>query len=105
MVYESPGRTYALLALRRPKGAYFVKSLLLILLPAGAAVLLYAVKKCRLRHVLLSAAAGLLTLVGTDLVAGFLNISVPLNALSLSLAAVGGVPGVILYHVMTAVFR
>lgn len=87
------------------KERFFVKILLLILLPAGAAVLLYAVKKCRLRHILLSAATGILALIATDLVAGFLNVSVPLNALSLSLAAVGGVPGVILYHVMTAMFR
>jgi hypothetical protein len=77
--------------------------LLLLLVIAGAIALVFAFRRVKLRYFLLSAAAGILALIGADFVCSFFHFNLPLNALSLMLAAVGGIPGVILYNVMAIV--
>ena len=78
--------------------------LLLLLIPTGIVVLLYAFRKVRLRYLLLSAMSGLLALIAADFVCSFFSFNLPLNALSLGMAAVGGIPGAILYNVLAVIF-
>ena len=79
-------------------------SFLLLLSVLGACVLLYALKKIKLRYVLLSALSGLCALFASDFICSFFDMEVKINAFSLSLSAIGGIPGVILLNVLNTVF-
>lgn len=74
----------------------------LILAVAGLALLVYAVKKIHPGTILLSAAAGLAALFGADIVLGFTQADLPVNAFTALCAAVGGIPGVILLLMLNA---
>ena len=62
----------------------------------GAVPAVYALKRVRVRDLLLSACLGLGALFAADLLLGFAGRNMPINLFSLLSAAVGGVPGVIL---------
>lgn len=71
-------------------------TLLLLFAAAGGAIVLYALGKRRLPFFLLAAAAGVAAFFAADLVGGLFSFRLPLNAFTLAVSAVGGVPGVIL---------
>ena len=73
-----------------------------ILITAGLALLVFAVKKINPGAVLLSAALGLSALFAADIVLGFMQLNLPVNACTLLCAAVGGVPGAILVTLLNA---
>ena len=79
--------------------------LLLLLLSCGCVIFIYTINKCRLWYFLLSAAAGFAALTAADLIGGFFELNLPLNVLSVSLSVLGGLPGVILLNILSAVFR
>ena len=68
----------------------------LLFAAAGGAIVLYALGKRRLPFFLLSAAAGIAAFFAADLAGGLFHFRLPLNAFTLAVSAVGGVPGVIL---------
>ena len=65
----------------------------------------YLMRKSRFRYALLSACSGVAALVATDLIGGFINVNVPLNVFTLCLSAIGGLPAVILYHILQILFK
>lgn len=78
---------------------------LLLLIVCEGILLIYTIKKCRMRYFLLSAAAGFAALTAADLIGSFLDLNLPLNLLSVSLSVLGGLPGVILLNVLNVLFR
>ena len=80
-------------------------ALLILLIVCGAIMLMIAVKTCRLRHLLLSAASGTVALVAADLLCAFFDFNLPMNVFTLLLSALGGLPGVILLNLLTIIFR
>lgn len=79
--------------------------LLILFAVCGGILLIFAIKKCRLRHLLLSAGSGLAALIAADLIGGFFDYNLPLNVFSVSLSALGGLPGVILLNLLSVLFR
>ena len=79
--------------------------LLILLSVCGSILLIYTLKKSKLRYFLLSAFSGVAALIGADLIGGLFDFNLPLNALSVSLGAMGGLPGVILLNILTVFFR
>ena len=71
----------------------------------GGILLIYLMKKRRLRWGILSALTGLAGLFAADLLSGFFDFNIPMNVLSLSAAAIGGIPGVILINLLNVMFR
>ncbi len=69
---------------------------LLIFAVAGAVLLIYSLKKLKFRYTLLSALSGTAAFFAADFITLFLHTELPLNAFSLSVSAIGGIPGVIL---------
>ena len=82
-----------------------MNTLLLLFGIAGAILLLYTLKRIRLRYALLSALSGIAAFFAADFVCSFLELHVPVNAFSLAVSALGGIPGVTLLHVLCALFR
>ncbi len=82
-----------------------MKALILIFAVAGISVLTYAVKKIRLRFLFLSALSGVAAFFAADFICSFIDFQLPLNAFSLAVSAVGGIPGVILLNLMMALMR
>ena len=70
----------------------------------GCILLLFMLKKCKLRFGLLSACTGIAALFAADLICGFFNFNLPMNAFSLCVSAIGGIPGVILLNIFTVLF-
>ena len=70
----------------------------------GGVILLYSIKTLKLRYMLLSAVCGFTALIAADLICGFFDFNLPINAFSVSLSAIGGLPGVILLNAMNAIF-
>lgn len=81
-----------------------MQTLLFLFAAAGSVVVLYALGKRGLRFLLLSALAGCAAFFAADLAGGFFSLSLPLNAFTLSVSAVGGVPGVILLCLLPLLF-
>ena len=79
--------------------------LLIVLAACGLLFFIYTLKKYRFRYFLLSAVSGIAALVAADLIGGFFEFNLPLNALSVSLGALAGLPGVILLNLLTVLFR
>ena len=79
--------------------------LLFVLAACGLLLLFYTLKKCKIRYFLLSVFSGIAALVCADLIGGFFELNLPLNVLSVSLGALGGLPGVILLNILTVIFR
>ncbi|MCH5198471.1 MAG: pro-sigmaK processing inhibitor BofA family protein [Oscillospiraceae bacterium] len=78
-----------------------MKNALLILFSVfGAIILFYAAKKLKFRYVLLSALSGLAALFAADFVCSFFDMNLPINAFSVSVSAIGGIPGVILLNIL-----
>ena len=71
----------------------------------GGILFLYTLKRCRLRFAMLSACSGIAALIAADLVCGYFDFNLPINIFSLAVSAIGGIPGVILLNVLTAMFR
>lgn len=69
---------------------------LLICIVFGAVLLLFSIKKLKLRYTLLSALSGMAAFFAADFITLFLHTELPMNAFSLSVSALGGIPGVIL---------
>ena len=78
--------------------------LLFIFCIFGLILLIYGLKKSLIRYTLLSACSGIAALIATDLIGGMIRINVPLNIFSISISAIGGVPGVILLHILKIIF-
>lgn len=72
-----------------------MNKVLLIFSLFGAALLLYSMKKLKLRYTVLSALSGIAAFFAADFVTMFLHTELPMNAFSLSVSAAGGIPGVI----------
>ena len=70
---------------------------------AGAVVLLYALFGGRLRWLLVSALSGAAAFFAADFLSAFLPIQLPLNAFTLAVSALGGLPGVVLLNVLFAI--
>ena len=70
---------------------------------AGAAVFLYSLGGGRLRPLLLSALSGIAAFFAADFLSGFLPIRLPLNAFTLAVSALGGLPGVMLLNILFAI--
>ena len=79
--------------------------LLFLLAAAGLLCLGYAIKKTRLRTALLSALSGIAALFAADLVCTAFGGNLAMNAFTLTVSAVGGIPGVVLLNLLTALFR
>ena len=73
-----------------------------VFLAAGAALLLFAVKKTNPGAVFLAAATGVAALFAADLALGFTHLNMPVNGFTVLCAALGGVPGVILLTLLQA---
>ena len=69
---------------------------LLLFIFSGIVTLFYAIKKLRLRYTVLSALSGLASFFAVDWICSFFESDIPLNAFSLSVCAIGGIPGLIL---------
>lgn len=83
-----------------------MKNALLILFSVlGGIIILFAIKKLKIKYLLLSAFSGLAALFAADFVCSFFNMSIPLNAFSMSVSAVGGIPGVILLNILNVLFN
>ena len=67
-----------------------------IMLFAGVFPLVYALRKTRPAAMLLSSLSGLASLFAADVILGFTGMDLPINGFTLSCAAAGGIPGVIL---------
>ena len=70
----------------------------------GGILFLYMLKKSKIRFGLLSACTGIAALIAADLICGFFDFNLPMNAFSLCVSAVGGIPGVILLNILTVLF-
>ena len=75
-----------------------------ILLAAGAALLLWSVKRINPGALALSAVTGLASLFAADLLMGFTRGNLPINGFTVSCAALGGVPGVALLILLKTLF-
>ncbi len=82
-----------------------MNTLLLLFSVFGGILLVYILKKIRLRYALLSALSGIAAFFAADFVCSFLELHLSLNVFSLTVSALGGIPGVILLHLLTALFR
>ena len=71
---------------------------------AGAVILFYALRKLRLRILFASLCLGAASLFAANLIAGFFRFHMPVNVFTVLVSAVGGIPGVILLHILSAVF-
>lgn len=71
----------------------------------GAILLLFILKKGKLRFFLLSAFSGIAALFAADLICSYFNFSIPVNPFTVLLGAVGGLPGVILLNILSVLFR
>ena len=69
--------------------------LLLLFIAYGAILLLYAVRRVRLRHLLL----------GTDFLCSLFQSGVPVTPFTLAVSAVGGVPGALLVNALHLFLR
>ena len=79
--------------------------LVCVLAAMGGILILYAYRKCSLKYWVLTALCGVAALIAADLVCGFFEFDMPLNAFTLSVSAVGGIPGVILLNILKAVMK
>ena len=79
--------------------------LLLILCVAGSAVLAASLKKNGPMIPLLSALCGIAALFAADLVCGFFDMNLPVNAFTLGVSAVFGMPGVILLNILNVMLK
>lgn len=79
-------------------------TLLIIFIAAGIIVLFYALKKLKLRYLILSALSGVLALIAADFICSFFQFNLPINAFTLTLSAIGGIPGVILLNILSVIF-
>ena len=78
-------------------------SLLAVVFAAsGCVIVLYAFLKRKLPQFLLSALAGVAAFFAADYLSSFFSFTLPLNAFTLAVSAVGGVPGVILLNLLFA---
>lgn len=75
-------------------------TLLILFFVFGAVIILYSVKKLKFRYVLLSALSGLAALFAADFVCSFFYMNIPINTFSMSVSAIGGIPGVILLNLL-----
>lgn len=66
----------------------------------GAIIIIYTIKKLQFRYILMSALSGLAALFAADFVCSFFDMNIPLNVFSMSVSAVGGIPGVILLNLL-----
>lgn len=71
---------------------------------AAVVLLIYSAKKIKMRYILLSACTGMLAVIAADLVMSLYGAVLELNLFSLSVGALGGVPGVILLTLMKTIF-
>ena len=79
-----------------------MEHLLLTLFAAvGGILVLLTIKKFKLRFGVLSAFTGIAALIAADLICGFFDFNLPMNAFSITVAAIGGIPGVILLNMLT----
>ncbi len=76
----------------------------ILFIAAGAVILLWMMKARRPGTALLSAAFGAAALLAANLLSAFIPLSMPLNTFTLFVSAIGGIPGVILLHLMFAIF-
>ena len=67
-------------------------------------ILLFSVRKMKLRFLLLSAVTGMAALVASDLLCGAVDMNMPINASPLCVRAVGGISGVVLLHLLNCMF-
>ena len=77
----------------------------ILLAACGCILLIYVLKKSGMRYLFLSAFSGIAALTAADLIGGFFEFNLPLNAFSVTLSALGGLPGVILLNILSAFFR
>ena len=68
----------------------------------GLCIGAYTVKRVRLRTFLFSALTGIAALFAADAILGFTQLSLPVNAFTVTCAAAGGLPGAILITLMNA---
>ena len=73
-----------------------------IMLITGFTLLVWMIKRINAGSILLSAVLGMAALFAVDLVSNFTHLRFPVNGTTLLCAAIGGVPGVILMTVLTA---
>lgn len=73
---------------------------LLLFAAVGTVILLYGVKKLKMRYILLSALSGIAAFVAVDYIGGYIGINLPMNVFSLSVSSVMGIPGVILLTIV-----
>ena len=79
--------------------------LIAALILCGLTVLIYVMKRIRLRYFLLSALSGAAALIAADLICGLFDFSLPVNVFTLCVSACGGIPGVILLNILFVFFR
>ena len=70
----------------------------------GGVILIYSLKKCKIRYSILSVLTGIAALFAADVISGFFDFNIPINAFTLGVSAVGGIPGVILLNIMSILF-
>ena len=79
--------------------------MLIALAVCGLIIFIYVLKKCKIKYFLLSAFSGLAALFAADLIGRFFEFNLPLNAFTVTLGALGGLPGVILVNLLNIIFR
>lgn len=79
--------------------------LLAVFVLCGGILLLLSLKKYKLRFTVLSALLGAAALAAADLMSGFFDFNIPLNAFTLAVSALGGIPGVILLNVLSVLMK
>ena len=83
-----------------------MKNLLLAAFAAfGGVIILFGLRRYKLRFLLLSALCGFAALLAADFICGLFDFNLPINAFSIAVSAVGGLPGVILLNALTAFFK
>ena len=71
---------------------------------AGALTAFYALRTLKLRYTIASVCLGVAALFAANLITGFLSFRMPVNTFTVLVSAVGGIPGVVLLHVLSAIF-
>ena len=71
----------------------------------GGVIIIFSLKKCKIRYIILSALTGIAALFAADVISGFFDFNIQINALTLCASAVGGIPGVILLNILSILFH
>lgn len=71
-----------------------------LLIISGIIIGIVAIKKLRFLQIVLSVFSGVSALLACDLIFSLFGQNIPLNAYTISISAIGGIPGVILLTIL-----